>query len=82
MARYLLPVIILLASGCATGPSGPPNGRAASACPEDHTLACQVSPDGGRVIGSSCTCVRSRDLNGLLRGFGSGQPGAFRTRRQ
>jgi hypothetical protein len=79
MARYSLLVYSILLAGCATDHSGKA-GQASSVCPARHTLSCDVSTQTGETIPSSCSCVRTADINSLLQRSAFGQQRMFRSR--
>lgn len=79
MARSILLVYTILLAGCATSHSGQAD-QGSSACPARHTLSCDVSTQTGEIIPSSCSCVRTADINSLLQRSAFGQQRTFRSR--
>lgn len=79
MARFILLVCTLLLGGCATDQSVRGDQRS-SVCAARHTLSCDVSTQTGEVIPSTCSCVRTADINSLLQRSAFGQQRSFRSR--
>lgn len=78
MVKYLLGLPLLMA-GCATD-HGMQAHRDGSSCPARYTLACEVSPQNGRIIPSSCECVQTSQVKSLVRSYPGGAMRGFRPR--
>ena len=79
MARHMLLLSTILLAGCAIDTSGRAE-PVSSACPARYTLSCDVSTQTGETIPSSCSCVRTADINTLLQRSAFGQQRTFRSR--
>ncbi len=79
MTRSILLMCTILLAGCATDFSGRA-GQVSSICPARHTLSCDVSTQTGEIIPSSCSCVRTADINSLLQRSAFSQQRTFRSR--
>lgn len=77
--RRIAVVAASLLAGCAAGPEMQAD-RGNAACPSRYSLACDVSARTREIVPGTCSCVRTSDLNSLIRSpaFGSGR--AFRSR--
>jgi hypothetical protein len=79
MTRGMLLMCTLLLAGCAIDHSARMD-QVSSICPARHTLSCDVSTQTGEIIPTSCSCVRTADINSLLQRSAFGQQRTFRSR--
>lgn len=66
MSRLIAAMAALLAAGCAASPETQAD-RGSSPCPSRYTLACDVSPRTREIVPDTCSCVRTSDVNSMLR---------------
>lgn len=78
MVKYLLGRPLLTA-GCAAD-HGMQAHRDGSSCPARYTLACEVSPQNGFIIPSTCVCVQTSQVKSLVRSYPAGPMRGFRSR--
>jgi hypothetical protein len=78
MKTCILLIVSMVAAGCAAS-QGTIAGRDTAACPHNYTLSCSAHVDTNRKRLADCACVRTSEVNDLLRGAMPGQIGVLRS---